>query len=67
MRLAIFSDVHGNPIALDAVLRDVRERGGADGYWVLGDIVALGYDPVGVLEQLAALSGLVAVRGNTDR
>jgi hypothetical protein len=29
MRLAVFSDVHGNPIALDAVLRDVEDRGGA--------------------------------------
>ena len=25
-RLAILSDIHGNPIALDAVLRDVEVR-----------------------------------------
>jgi hypothetical protein len=29
MRLAIFSDIHGNPIALDAVLGDIEEHGGA--------------------------------------
>ncbi len=41
MRLALLSDVHGNPIALDAVLGDIDARGGADGYWVLGDLVGI--------------------------
>ena len=45
MRLALLSDVHGNPIALDAVLKDIAAQGGADRYWVLGDLVAIGYDP----------------------
>ena len=47
------SDIHGNPIALDAVLADIEATGGVDEHWVLGDIVALGHDPVGVLERLA--------------
>lgn len=67
MRLAVFSDVHGNPIALDAVLADLAARGGADGYLVLGDLVAIGHDPVGVLERLVALPGVRFVQGNTDR
>jgi predicted phosphodiesterase len=67
MRLAVMSDVHGNPIALDAVLEDIEQRGGVDGYWVLGDIVALGHDPVTVLERLSALPGVRCVRGNTER
>jgi predicted phosphodiesterase len=67
MRLAILADVHGNPIALDAVLADVEAQGGADGYWVLGDLVAHGPDPVSVLERLARLPGGRLVRGNTDR
>ena len=67
MRLAIMSDVHGNPIALDAVLEDVERRGGVDEYWVLGDIVALGHDPVTVLERLSALPRMRCVRGNTER
>ena len=54
MRLAILSDIHGNPIALDAVLADIRSRDGVDAYLVLGDFVALGYDPVTPLEKLAA-------------
>jgi len=67
MRLAILSDVHGNPIALDAVLDDIDQRGGVDGYWVLGDLVAQGYDPAGVLQRLTSLPNVRFVRGNTDR
>lgn len=42
MRVAVMADIHGNAIALDAVLQDVERRGGVDAYWVLGDMVALG-------------------------
>ena len=67
MRVAILSDVHGNPITLDAVLADVAARGGADSYLVLGDLVAIGHDPIGVLERLTALPNARFVQGNTDR
>jgi predicted phosphodiesterase len=67
MRIALLSDIHGNPLALDAVLDDIRARGGADVHWVLGDFAALGYDPVGALERAAALPNPRYLRGNTDR
>jgi predicted phosphodiesterase len=67
MRIALISDIHGNTIALDAVLSDIDARGGVDEHWVLGDIVALGHDPVGVLERLTALPKPMFIRGNTDR
>ncbi len=67
MRLALFSDIHGNPIALDAVLEDIRAQGGVDGYWVLGDLAAIGFDPVTALERLVALPNVRFARGNTDR
>lgn len=67
MRLALFSDVHGNSIALDAVLADIQAQGGVDEYWVLGDLAAIGHDPVGTLERLARLPNARFVRGNTDR
>lgn len=67
MRIAIFSDMHGNCMALDAVLADMATQGAIDGYWVLGDLVAMGPDPVGVLQRLHALPNLQAIRGNTDR
>ncbi len=67
MRIAVLSDVHGNPLALDAVLADVERQGGVDAFWVLGDLAALGHDPVGAMDRLAALPGARFVRGNTDR
>ncbi|MCP4423633.1 MAG: metallophosphoesterase family protein [Chloroflexi bacterium] len=66
-RIAILSDIHGNSIALDAVLEAVERQGGVDGYWILGDFAAIGPDPVGVLERVATLPNLVCTRGNTDR
>jgi putative phosphoesterase len=67
MRLALLSDIHGNPLALDAILKNIESQGGVDAYWVLGDVGAIGYDPVGVIERLVALPDVRFVRGNTDR
>lgn len=67
MKLAIISDIHGNPLAFDAVLADINAQGGVDGYWFVGDYSALGYDPVTPLERIAALDNVTLVRGNTDR
>jgi putative phosphoesterase len=67
MRLALLSDIHGNPIALDAVLADIEAQGGVDGCLVLGDLAAIGHDPVTVLDRVAGLPGVRITRGNTDR
>ncbi len=67
MRVAILSDIHGNSVALDAVLDDVKNNGGVDAYWILGDLAAMGPDPVGALERLNDLQHATFVRGNTDR
>lgn len=67
MRIAIIADIHGNSIALDAVLKAIEGRGGVDAYWVLGDLCAIGYNPVGVLERLTKLPNALFVRGNVDR
>jgi predicted phosphodiesterase len=67
MRLAILSDIHGNPLALDAVLADIQSQGEVDAYWLLGDFAALGYDPVTPLETITALPHASFTRGNTDR
>lgn len=66
MRLALFSDIHGNCIALDAVLADIDRRGGVDEIWVLGDLIAVGTQPLQVLERLNALPSVRYTRGNTD-
>ncbi|MDQ3442482.1 MAG: metallophosphatase family protein [Chloroflexota bacterium] len=61
MRVAIFADVHGNSMALDAVLADVERLGGVDAYWFLGDAADLGFDPVGAVQRIRGLPGLRAV------
>jgi putative phosphoesterase len=66
-RIAILADIHGNSIALDAVLQDIQSSGGVDGYWFLGDYAAIGFDPVGVLERVKDLPAARFLRGNTDR
>lgn len=67
MRLVIMSDIHGNPWALSAVLRDAVVDGAVDAYWILGDLVALGPDPGAVLTEVDQLPNARYVRGNTDR
>jgi predicted phosphodiesterase len=67
MRIALLSDIHGNPIALDAVLADIEAQGGVDTYWILGDFSAMGYDPVDVLERVTKLPNVFFLRGNHDR
>ncbi len=65
MRIAVISDVHGNLIALEAVLADI-ERQGVDAILALGDFLSGPFDPVGTAERLIDL-GIPAVRGNHDR
>lgn len=67
MRAALLADIHGNSIALDAVLADIQRRGGVDAYWVLGDLAAIGFDPAGVVERLRALPNAIYIRGNAER
>jgi len=66
MMLGLLSDVHGNRVALDAVVADGRHRG-VDTWWVLGDFAAIGPEPVATLESLASLPNVRFVQGNTDR
>jgi predicted phosphodiesterase len=66
LRIALIADIHGNSIALDAVLADIQAQGGVDGYWLLGDYCAMGPDPAGVLERISKLPNPHFVYGNTD-
>jgi predicted phosphodiesterase len=66
MRIAVFSDIHGNIRGLDACLADLEEQGGADLIVGAGDFCMDGPRPREVLERLFDL-GARCVRGNTDR
>ena len=63
-RIAIFSDIHGNLPALDAVLADVDAAGVTERY-CLGDLVGYGPDPAGVIDRMRE-SGIPTVYGNYD-
>lgn len=65
MRVAVISDVHGNSLALDAVLDDIA-RHNVEAILCLGDNVSGPVDPSGSAERLMALGGPM-VRGNHDR
>lgn len=65
MRFAVISDVHGNTVALDAVLADIAVQG-VDATLCLGDHVSGPMDPAGAADRLMALDGPV-IRGNHDR
>lgn len=64
MRVALISDIHGNDVALQAVLGDIA-RQGVDELICLGDVATLGPDPRAVLSTLCDL-GCRCVVGNHD-
>ena len=63
-RIALFSDVHANTLALDAVLADI-ERAGIGEIYCLGDLVGYGPDPAGVVDCVRELR-IPTIRGNYD-
>jgi predicted phosphodiesterase len=65
MRIAILSDIHGNAVALDAVLEDIQRDGPFDEIVVAGDLVWSGPRPREVVDRLLA-TGVSIIRGNTD-
>jgi predicted phosphodiesterase len=66
MRIAVLADIHGNRLALNAVLTDLERRGGAEQILNLGDCVSGPLWPGETMERLATLDALT-VRGNHDR
>src|ERR1700758_3289313 len=66
MRLGLIADIHGNDVALRAVLTDAGPLH-VDRWWALGDLVLFGPRPAEVLELLEGLPGIGMLRGNTDR
>jgi predicted phosphodiesterase len=63
-RVALISDIHGNAVALEAVLADIARRR-VDEIVCLGDVAAGGPQPREALERLRTL-GCAVVRGNAD-
>lgn len=64
MRIGLIADIHGNLVALDAVLAELKQDG-ITAIICLGDVAALGPQPRAVIERLQTL-GCPIVLGNTD-
>lgn len=73
MKLAVFSDIHGNLMALEAVLADLDSVGEVDQVWCLGDIAAFGPRPAECVKRVREMQGALGkekmhvIGGNTDR
>jgi diadenosine tetraphosphatase ApaH/serine/threonine PP2A family protein phosphatase len=67
MRLALFSDIHGNIQALEACLAHAQGQQ-AERFAFLGDMVGYGADPVAVVQRVQGLvlQGACALQGNHD-
>ncbi|SES76048.1 phosphoesterase, MJ0936 family [Salinibacillus kushneri] len=64
MKIAFISDIHGNAVALDAVLKDIEAKD-VDQVVVLGDLCYRGPEPKRALELVQSLNTMV-VKGNAD-
>lgn len=64
MRIAIFSDIHGNVQALESVLKDIDMQK-VDAVYCLGDLVGYGASPNEVIEAMKSRA-IPTVMGNYD-
>ncbi len=65
MRIAIISDIHGNQVALEAVLEDFHHQPPVDQLVIAGDLCLNGPCPREVLEIVQELN-CVVLQGNVD-
>jgi predicted phosphodiesterase len=66
MRYLIFSDIHGNLEAFEAVLKDIKRKT-IDIYLFLGDLVGYGASPNEIIQSVLAFKHIFIVRGNHDK
>jgi len=65
MRVAVFSDLHGNPYACQAIIKAISREGEMDAILAAGDLCLGGSHPAACLEMLGE-AGIQAVYGNTE-
>lgn len=68
MKVAVISDIHGNMIALEAVLKDMKACG-CEKVFCLGDYIMAGPEPSKVLDYFFKMqfdSNYTMIQGNTD-
>jgi len=65
MRYGIIADIHANLDAFTAVLADIKQQGGVDELWCLGDVVGYGPQPGECISLLRETTN-ICVAGNHD-
>jgi predicted phosphodiesterase len=65
MRIALFSDIHGNITGLEAVLRKIKNAGGADSIVAAGDLI-VGNSGTDEIIELLVENDVRMVRGDSD-
>ncbi len=66
MRTLVFTDIHGNIEALEALLKFVSRKH-IDRYLFLGDLVGYGASPDETIDRVRELEPLFIIRGNHDK
>ncbi len=67
VRIAVFSDIHANLTALNAVLKDCRGKYGDVKFIHLGDCVDYGMRPNETIAELKKIPFIVNIKGNHER
>ena len=65
MKIAIISDIHSNIKALEAVLKDIKDRK-CDAILCLGDFVGYYYWPEEVVNSLMNIENVYSIKGNHE-
>ena len=66
MKIAVISDIHANLIALETVLKDIKEQK-CDEIFCLGDLAMAGPQPVETVDFILKQQGWTIIQGNTDK
>lgn len=65
MRLAIFTDIHGNIQALNSILKDIKKRD-VDLIISLGDVIGLGPSSNECMDKINSLDNIIKIAGNHE-
>ncbi len=65
MKIAVLSDIHANILALESIIKDMKDQC-VDDVVFLGDLVMTGPRPSETFDLLESLKPVVWIKGNTD-
>ena len=65
MKLAVFTDIHGNIQALDAILKDIKTRK-IKKIISLGDVIGLGPSSNECMDKLNSMNNVIKIAGNHE-